>query len=124
MKPIGSEKIQDMDSKLRRILELSGINKNAVNEVASNIGTLSNILHEAVASDGTKYAIVQEEKHVYIKTKSANADDYSYLTGVQNIHEFSYKSYADALKHLNYMFKQINENVGYVTNIDILKKKV
>ena len=65
---------------------------------------------------------LQEEKHIYIKTK--NGENYVYLSGVQNIHEHSYKSYADALKHLNFMFKQINENVGQVDNIDMLKKKV
>jgi hypothetical protein len=53
-----------------------------------------------------------------------NGENYVYLSGVQNIHEHSYKSYADALKHLNFMFKQINENVGQVDNIDMLKKKV
>jgi len=79
------------------------------------------VLHEAVASDGKEYAIVQEEKHVYIKTK--NGESYDYLTGVENIHEHSYRSYAEALKHLNMMFKQINENVGYKENIDVLKKK-
>jgi len=122
MRPIGSEKIQDTDKKLERILEIAGIKKEVINESTQTTGRLSNVLHEAVAADGTEYAIVQEEKHVYIKTK--NGDNYSYLSGVQNIQEHSYKSYADALKHLNFMFKQINENVGQVDNIDMLKKKV
>ena len=122
MRPIGSEKIQDTDKKLERILEIAGIKKEVINESAQTIGKLSNLLHEAVAADGTEYAIVQEEKHSYIKSK--NGENYVYLSGVQNIHEHSYKSYADALKHLNFMFKQINENVGQVDNIDMLKKKV
>jgi hypothetical protein len=45
------------------------------------------------------------------------------LSGVQNIQEHSYRSYAEALKHLNMMFKQINESVDYKENIDVLKKK-
>ena len=121
MKPIGSEKIQDVDQKLARILEIAGVSKDTINENKPLIGHLGNVLHEAVAADGTEYGIVQEEKHVYIKRKTENG--YEYLSGVQNIHEHSYRSYADALKHLNMMFKQINENVDYKENIDVLKKK-
>ena len=122
MKPIGSEKIQDVDQKLARILEIAGIEKKSINENKDSGNALSNVLHEAVASDGTEYGIVQEEKHVYIKVKKG--ESYDYLTGVENIHEHSYRSYAEALKHLNMMFKQINENVGFGENIDVLKKKV
>lgn len=122
MKPVGSEKIQNADEKLARILEIAGVKKNPINESKPLYGRLSNVLHEAVAANGVEYGIVQEEKHVYIKVK--NGQGYNYISGVENIHEHSYKSYADALKHLNLMFKQINENVGQDENIDILKKKV
>jgi hypothetical protein len=121
MRPVGSEKIQDVDQKLARILEIAGVSKEAINENKQLVGHLSNVLHEAVAADGTEYGIVQEEKHVYIKVKTDNG--YEYLSGVQNIHEHSYRSYAEALKHLNMMFKQINESVDYKENIDVLKKK-
>jgi hypothetical protein len=122
MRPIGSEKIENSDEKLNRILEIAGIKKESINESKPLIGKLSNILHEAVAANGNEYAIVQEQNHVYIKTKKG--DEYDYITGVQNIHEHSYKSYSDAMKHLNLMFKQINENVGQDENIDIFKKKI
>lgn len=122
MRPIGSEKIQNADEKLARILEIAGVKKESINESKPLYGRPSNVLHEAVAANGTEYGIVQEEKHVYIKVK--NGQGYEYISGVENIHEHSYKSYADALKHLNLMFKQINENVGQSENIDILKKKV
>jgi hypothetical protein len=122
MRPIGSEKIENSDEKLNRILEIAGIKKESINESKPLIGKLSNILHEAVAANGDEYAIVQEQNHVYIKTKKG--DEYDYITGVQNIHEHSYKSYSDAMKHLNLMFKQINENVGQDENIDIFKKKI
>ena len=122
MRPIGSEKIENSDEKLNRILEIAGIKKESINESKPLIGKLSNILHEAVAANGNEYAIVQEQNYVYIKTKKD--DQYDYITGVENIHEHSYKSYADAMKHLNLMFKQINENVGQSENIDIFKKKI
>jgi hypothetical protein len=122
MRPIGSEKIENPEEKLSRILEIAGIKKESINESKPLIGKLSNILHEAVAANGNEYAIVQEQNYVYIKTKKD--DQYDYITGVENIHEHSYKSYADAMKHLNLMFKQINENVGQSENIDIFKKKI
>ena len=106
MRPIGSEKIQDVDQKLARILEIAGVTKESINENKPLIGHLGNVLHEAVAADGTEYGIVQEEKYVYIKVKKETG--YEYTSGVQNIHENSYRSYAEALKHLNMMFKQIN----------------
>lgn len=121
MRAIGSERIQDPDKKLERILEIAGIKKGELNESSNLKGRMSNVLHEAVAVDGTEYAIVQESKYVYIKVK--NGDTYDYITGVQNIHEHSYKSYADALKNLNLMFKSINEEYGHKENIDVLKKK-
>lgn len=120
MKPQGSEKIQDVDQKIARIKEMAGIGS-LQESVAPMIGRTGNILHEAVAADGTEFAIVQESKYVYIKQK--NGETYEYMSGVQNIHEHSYKSYADALKNLNLMFKQINENTDHVENIDVLKKK-
>ena len=122
MRPIGSEKIENPEEKLSRILEIAGIKKESINESKPLIGKLSNILHEAVAANGDEYAIVQEQNYVYIKSKQG--DQYDYITGVENIHEHSYKSYADAMKHLNLMFKQINENVGQSENIDIFKKKI
>jgi hypothetical protein len=123
MRPVGSEKIENVYDKLARILEIAGIKKELVNESTPTLGHLSSVLHEALASNGTEYGIVQEEKHVYIKSKNENGG-YDYLTGVQNIHEHSYKSYADALKHLNMMFREINESVDFKENIDVLKKKV
>jgi hypothetical protein len=122
MRPIGSEKIENSDEKLLRILEIAGVKKETITESKPMYGKLSNLLHEAVAVDGTEYGIVQEQKHVYIKVK--RGDNYEYISGVENIKEHSYKSYADALKHLNLIFKQINENSGQKENIDILKKKL
>lgn len=121
MRPIGSEKISNPDDKLARIMEIAGIKKGNVEETTPQFGKQSSVLHEAVAANGTEFAIVQEAKHVYIKKLVNN--EYRYMSGVENIHEHSYSSYAEALKHLNLMFKDINESVGQKENIDILKKK-
>lgn len=122
MKPIGSEKIGNPDDKLNRILEIAGIKKEVLTESVNTKGRISNVLHEAQATNGDKYAIVQEEKYVYIKKEKNGV--YDYISGVQNIQEHSYKYFADALKHLNLMFKEINEQVGYSENVDVFKKKI
>jgi hypothetical protein len=117
MRPIGSEKIQNVDDKLARIKQIAGITESSnKNDVSSTI------IHEATASNGDEYAIVQENKYVYIKKKIN--ESYQYMSGVNNIKEFSYKTTADALKHLNLMFKEINELNEHAQQVDILKKKV
>lgn len=121
MRPIGSEKISNVDDKLKRILEIAGISKKHDFTEIPVRGSLSNVLHEAVSADGREYGIIQEEKHVYIKEKIDG--NYEYMSGVQNIHEYSYRSYAEALKHLNLIFKQINEDAGQIFGVDISKKK-
>lgn len=121
LKSVGSEKIQSLDEKLARIIEMSGIKKTPIAENTNN-GVSSSILHEATASNGDEYAIVQEEQYVYIKKKIN--EKFDYISGVENLKEFSYRDYANALKHLNLMFKDINESINHKENVDILKKKV
>lgn len=123
MRPIGSEKITDAEEKLKRILEIAGITQSSrINPQQRTNGRPASILHEAVGADGEQYAIVQEERHVYIK-KKVN-ESYEYMTGVSNIKEFSYKTYADALKQLNLYFKEINARNNVREGSEILKKKV
>jgi hypothetical protein len=117
MRAIGSEKINNIDDRLARIKQIAGITENT-NKVDQN----ATIIHEAVAVNGEQYAIIQENKYVYIKKKIN--ESYEYMTGINNIKEFSYKTTADALKHLNLMFKEINELNEHKQQVDILKKKV
>ena len=126
MRPIGSEKIQDIDKRLARMREIAGIKESVTSKSEGNDSTkedtASTIMHEATASNGSEYAIIKEENFVYIK-KKVN-ENYEYMSGIQNLREFSYNTTADALKHLNLMFKEINEMNGHKENVDILKKKV
>lgn len=122
MRPIGSEKISNLDEKLSRIRDIAGIRSvNESTETNSRGNINSTILHESVASNGEEYAIVQEEKYIYIKKKIN--ENYNYISGVENLKEFSFKTYTDALKHLNLMHKEINELNGIKEGVDILKKK-
>ena len=126
MRPIGSEKIQDIDQRLKRIREIAGITESVAPDSEAHDSnkedTDSTIIHEATASNGDQYAIIQEENFVYIK-KKVN-ENYEYMSGIKNLREFSYNRPADAYKHLNLIFKEINEMNGHKENVDILKKKV
>ena len=120
MNTYNSHKITDPKEQMARMLDLAGIKKGTVNE--TNIGTNATILHEAVASNGDEYGIIQEEQYVYIKKKYNG--NYDYIDGVGNIKEHSHKSYAHALKDLNMIFKDINESVDHKEGINLFKKKV
>lgn len=124
MKPVGSEKITNIDERLARIRQIAGIitETRTPETIAESNDNDSTILYESVASNGNEYAIVQEEKYVYIK-KKVN-ESYEYMTGIRNLHEFSYKTSADALKHLNLMLKEINELNDHKENVELVKKKV
>lgn len=121
-KPQGSEKITDLNEKAKRIAELAGIteSKKTENKSLSTTGRLSNVLHEVEAPNGKEYAIVKENKYVYVKEKIDG--NYEYIGGVQNIKEHSHKNYAAAMRSLNLMIKEINDNLG-LGNMDIFTGK-
>jgi len=123
MKPIGSEKIANLDDKLSRIRQIAGITSNSNSDATINesVNANSTVLFESTTSNGVEYAIVQEEKYIYIKKKIN--EKYEYMSGVENLKEFSFKTYTDALKHLNLMHKEINESTGTIEGTDFLKKK-
>ena len=123
MKPIGSEKIANLDDKLSRIRQIAGItsNSNSESTINENVNPNATVLFESTASNGDEYAIVQEEKYIYLKKKIN--EKYEYISGVENLREFSFKTYTDALKHLNLIHKEINESTGTVEGTDFLKKK-
>jgi hypothetical protein len=116
-RPQGSEKIKDVDAKLARIREISGItHKQALNENKFNTRT-STVLHEAVAADGKTYGLIQEGSKVYIK--ELVVDHYDYLTGDEK--DYAYKDYSTAFKHMNLLFKDISERQNYTEPINLYK---
>jgi len=123
MKPIGSEKIANLDDKLSRIRQIAGITSNSNSEatINENVNPNATVLFKSTTSDGDEYAIVQEEKYIYLK-KKVN-EKYEYMSGIENLKEFSFKTYTDALKHLNLMHKEINESTGTIEGTDFFKKK-
>jgi len=103
LKPIGSEKLTGQD-KINRIMEIArygDAEKNTTNHVAT-----TSFLKEG--KDGNVYAIIQEKDGYHIKS-GLNESNLDYIDGIRNKKKNRFRSYSDALKRLNLMFKPINE---------------
>lgn len=118
----GSERIQDPAEKLKRMQELAGIKKETVAESTTKTASLNEtVLHEVAASNGNTYGIVAEGAKVYIKKLVEGK--YQYMTGLENKLENKYDTFAEGLKHLNVMLKEINVETGTAHGTEVLKKK-
>jgi hypothetical protein len=112
------------NDKIQRIQNLMG-RMNSLNESVTN----SSLEHVKYGADGTAYAIIRESHTYFIKTsdkKDQNliVDDFEYIGGLQNKMSESYKSYEEALKHLNMKFKDLNESYGVRENIDLFRSDI
>lgn len=103
LKPIGSEKLQGED-KLKRIMEIATYQmpNSTISEGTSDysIGLV----------DGHTYHIVKE-KNGYIIKKGVNESTADYIEPIEN-RKF-YNSYAQALKRLNLVIKEVNTLNGH-----------
>ena len=77
-------------------------------------------------ADNVIYGIVRENHTYFIKTTDKKSgellsDDFNYIGGVQNKFNESYRSYAEALKHLNMKFEMINENYGIENGLNLFE---
>ena len=103
LKPIGSEKLTGQD-KINRIIEIASygnVEKNTTNHTQT-----TSFLKEG--KDGNFYAIIQEKDGYHIKS-GLNESNLDYIDGIRNKKKNRFRSYSDALKRLNLMFKPINE---------------
>lgn len=114
---IGSEGIADSTEKLKRIQELAGISKKTITE---SKGTGSSLLHEVTTADGQTFGLVQEGGKVFIKTLVG--ENYQYIGGLENKTDYKFDSYAQSVKELNIIIKNINSEMGN-PNTTLLKKK-
>jgi hypothetical protein len=76
--------------------------------------------------NGIVYGIIRENHDYFIKTSNKTsgqflAEDFSYIGGLQNKYDERYKSYADAIKHLNMKFDMLNESYGIESNTNIFE---
>lgn len=120
LKPVGSEKISNLNERMNRIAELSGKSKPS-NHVRNGRGIVPHVLKEVAAANGKTYAILQEKSKYYIREKEG--DQYKNLGG-HLLNEQSYSSETKAMNQLNLMFREINRINEHKDNIDVYKKKV
>jgi len=113
LRPVGSEKLQGMD-KIKRILEISNYNLNIpqpINEDSSNE-------YKKVLADGNTYHIVKE-KNGYVIKRGLYESTADYIEPMKN-RKF-YPSYSQALKRLNLITKEVNNNEGQIKNISLFE---
>ena len=76
--------------------------------------------------NGIVYGVIRENHDYFIKTSNKTsgqflAEDFSYIGGLQNKYDERYKSYAEAIKHLNMKFDMLNESYGIDSNTNIFE---
>ena len=107
--------------KLNRMLDLMG-RMNTLNESTS----LSELELIKKGPNGITYGIIRENHDYFIKTSNKTsgtlmAEDFKYVGGLQNKYDERYKSYAEALKHLNIKFDMLNESYGIDNNTNLFE---
>jgi hypothetical protein len=110
----GGDKIQRIQNLMTK---LSPLNESTTN---------SSLEHIKYGPDDTVYGIIRENHTYFIKTANKTNDkltsgDFEYIGGLQNKMDESYRSYEDALRHLNMKFKDLNESYGIRENINLFK---
>jgi len=100
LKPIGSEKLKGQ-AQINRILEIAKYKENLPNSINEN----EKIDYTTKLVDGNIYHIVKETKGYIIKV-GLNESVAQYIEPMQNRHY--YNSYAEALKRLNLLAKELN----------------
>jgi hypothetical protein len=76
--------------------------------------------------NGIVYGVIRENHDYFIKTSNKTsgqflAEDFNYIGGLQNKYDERYKSYAEAIKHLNMKFDMLNESYGIDSNTNIFE---
>jgi hypothetical protein len=111
LRPLGSEKLQGLD-KIKRIIEIANYSNNPnVNEHTSE--------YSKVLADGNMYHIVKE-KNGYIIKSSVNENSLDYREPIQERKYFD--SYSQALKRLNIIAKELNENYGNEDGVSLFSE--
>lgn len=107
--------------KLNRMLDLMG-KMNTLNESK----TFSELELIKRGPNGIVYGIIRENHDYFIKTSNKDkgkflAEDFNYIGGLKNKYDERYRSYAEALKHLNIKFDMLNESYGIKGNTNIFE---
>ena len=116
LRPIGSEKLQGMD-KINRIIEISRYNENRPNPINED----KSVEYTKTLADGKTYRI-DKEKNGYVikKTISESTSEFDYVEPMKN--RKYYSSYSQALKRLNLIVKEVNNNTGYSKGMSLFNE--
>lgn len=120
LKPLGSEKIQNLNERMARIVELSG-DRRPANHTSDKLGINPIIMKEVAASNGDVYGILKERSKYFIRKK--DGDKFTNLGG-HALNERSYTSETKAMNQLNLMFAEINRLNEHRGQVDVYKKKI
>jgi len=115
LRPIGSEKLQG-DDKIRRILEIAHYKEVTPNPVNETVKTD----YITKLADGNVY-VIDKEKMGYIIKKQISEGVNEYTSPMKNRKYFN--SYADAMKSLNLMAKEINQLAGVEEGISLFTEQ-
>ena len=115
LRPIGSEKLQGSD-KIKRILEIAHYKETT----PSQINETSKTDYSIKLADGNVYSI-DKEKLGYIIKKQITEGVNDYMSPMKN--RKYYNSYADAMKSLNLMAKEINQLSGINEGISLFTEQ-
>lgn len=106
--------------KLEKMLKLADIKPN-INESVKELSTIESVKK---ALDGKSYAIVRENSKYFIKVsdkkENLTESDFDYIGGVKNKPKYSYNSFSEATRNLNFVFDEINRTHGG-DNVNILE---
>jgi hypothetical protein len=106
-----------MNSKLQGKTELSRIHELMGSVGGSSATKNPRIIKESSAANGKKYAVVKENAQYLIK-ESINGS-FQYINGLKNKTDFTYRSYSEALKQLNFMHGSLNEAYDFREGINL-----
>ena len=115
LRPIGSEKLEGME-KIYRMLEISNYKLN----IPKPINEDTSVEYKKTLVDGNTYHIVKE-KNGYVLKKGLTESVSEYIEPIKN-RKF-YPSYSQALKRLNLITKEVNQNEGYDKNISLFESE-
>jgi len=104
IKDTGRPQGQEAIDRMRGMMDITPIKES---------NSRSNLELTKLGPDGKAYAIIRENHNYFIKvadsTKNLTTESFNYIGGLKHKMDFSYPSYAKALKQLNLKFISLNE---------------
>ena len=110
-----------MNNKLQGKTELSRIHELMGSVGGSSKSKNPKIIKESFAANGKNYAVVKENAQYIIK-ESINGN-FEYINGLRNKTDFTYRSYSEALKQLNFMHGSLNEAYNSRGGVNLFEDK-